>query len=85
MDINLFVLLFTIMVSGISYSLPVPLFPVLSLERGFSESYVGLIFSIYSISNILAIPFINQLINYFKRFDLLIYSCLFKVCLLYVI
>ena len=64
------------MVAGINYSLPVPLYPNLAFQMGFDESYVGFIFCLYSLANIIFIPLSNKLITYFTRFNLLIIALL---------
>lgn len=61
--------------AAISYSLPIPLYTELAYRRGYSESFVGFVFSIYSIANITLIPFTNRLIFLIGRYNLLVLSC----------
>ena len=79
MNFDLYIFLYTVTVTGIAYTLPVSLYPNLAIEKGYSESYVGFIFSIYCIGNLLTIPFTNNLIAYFKRYNLLVISFILKV------
>jgi MFS family permease len=62
--------------TAISYSLPIPLYTKIAYSRGFSESFVGFVFSVYSLANIAMIPFTNKLIEKIGRFNLLIIACL---------
>lgn len=79
MNFDLIIFLYTVTVTGISYTLPISLYPNLALKRDYSESYVGIIFSLYCVGNLLTIPFTNNLIAYFKRYNLLIISVFLKV------
>ena len=79
MNINIVIFLFTITTAGIFYSLPIPLYPDLALSKGYSDSYIGVIFAFYSVANLILIPFISHLIVKYGRFNLLIISLLAKV------
>jgi len=72
MNINTKIFLFTAAINGITYSITPTLYPNLSYSKGFTESFVGIIFSLFSFGNIFFIPFTNNLILYFSRFSLLI-------------
>lgn len=65
--------------TAISYGLPTLLYTKIAYERGYSESFVGFVFAIYSITNILILPFTNVFIKKVGRFHLLIISNLMKV------
>lgn len=52
------ILLFLVNIgSAIGYSLIAPLFPLIALKRGLSESLIGLIIAAFAISNALTTPF----------------------------
>lgn len=72
MNINTKIFLFTAAINGITYSITPTLYPNLSYTKGFTESFIGIIFSLFSFGNIFFIPFTNSLIVYFSRFSLLI-------------
>lgn len=74
MNSNLIILLFSITTAGIFYSMPIPLYPKLCMKKGYSDSFIGIVFSMYSIVNLFLIPFISNLISKFTRFNLLILS-----------
>lgn len=65
--------------TAISSSLIAALYTELAYDIGFSESFVGLLFSVYSLTNLLIIPFTNNLIHSIGRFNLLVITNLIKV------
>ena len=59
-------------VTGINYSLPIALLTQICYSRDFTETFVGFVFAVYSLSNLATIPFTNNLITKLGRFNLLI-------------
>lgn len=91
MDHNFIILLYSGMMSGISYSVTAALYPNMAFTKGFSETYVGIIFSLYCFGNLIFVPFTNKFIQYFTRFNLLliavflnIFSILLYICLFFI-
>ena len=62
---NSYIILLTILnlLSATGYSIIAPLLPIISSEHQISETISGLIFSSYSIANIIIIPFIPNIFN----------------------
>lgn len=79
MSNDLFVFFSVNVATAISYSLPIAMYTKIAYERGFSESFVGFVFAIYSVANICVIPFTNKLIFKVGRFNLLVISNIIKV------
>lgn len=66
--ISQIVLLFSINVlSAIGYSLLAPLYPSEAISKGVEEYQIGLIFSFFAISNLIAIPLTPKLIGIYGR------------------
>mmetsp|Transcript_22260 Transcript_22260/g.23213 ORF Transcript_22260/g.23213 Transcript_22260/m.23213 type:complete len:540 (+) Transcript_22260:3-1622(+) len=76
---NKLILIYINVNTAITYTLPLPLFPTLAYNKGVNESLVGIIFAIYSITNILVIPNTNILVNYFGRKGFLILLHIAKI------
>lgn len=77
------ILFITNIAAGISYSLPTTLYPDSAMEKGYSEEFVGFVFSMYALANFLMIPFINKLISVFGRVRLLQFSSVLNVSSIY--
>lgn len=63
LNIFYFINIFT----AIFYGLPVPLLPILAYSRGVNESLLGIIFAIYSVANLIIIPYTNTMIDHYGR------------------
>jgi MFS family permease len=62
------IVLFSINVlSAIGYSLIAPLYPPVAAERGVKEYMVGLIISLFAITNFIVTPFSPQIISKYGR------------------
>lgn len=64
------VLFISNIVASISYSMQTPLFPDLA-SKFIEETYIGIIFSMYSLACLICIPFGNQLISKYGKVNLL--------------
>ena len=60
--------------SGIGFSIILPLFPTFGLKNGLPESSIGCIIGIFSLSRIFISPFTSLLIKKFSRFKLLYFA-----------
>lgn len=72
MDINFIIFLFTALITGITYSITTPLYPYLANKNNYSDSFIGMIFSLYSLGMMIFIPFTTKFILFFSRFRLLL-------------
>ena len=73
-------LLFMINVlSAIGYSLLAPLYPTVAKSKGVEEYLIGLIFSFFAFSNIIAIPLTPKLISKFGRRKLFYIAMIIEV------
>lgn len=74
------ILLFTInILSAIGYSLIAPLYPSIAIKKGLSEYAIGIIFSCFSISNIIFIPLSPKFIKHYGRRQLLYIALITEV------
>ena len=60
--------------SGIGFSIILPLFPPFGLKNGLPESSIGCLIGIFSLSRIFISPFTSLLIKKFSRFKLLYFA-----------
>jgi len=75
-----FSFLFIVMIeSAIGYALITPIYPSLAMQRGLTESFIGIVFSCFPIASIIVIPFIPYLIKKFGRINLLYFSLVLEV------
>ncbi len=65
--------------SAIGYSLIAPLYPTVAKDKGVDDSMVGIIFSFFAISNIVAIPLTPRLIAKYGRRKLFYISMMIEV------
>ena len=73
-------LLFSINVlSAIGYSLLAPLYPTVAKSKGVEEYQIGIIFSFFAISNIIAIPLTPKLIGIYGRRKLFYIAMIIEV------
>lgn len=76
---KVFILFLVNVTTAVFYSMPIPMYPTLAYKRGVDESLVGLIFAIYSVANLVIIPYTNYLIENLGRIKLLLILTLIKV------
>ena len=79
MENQILVYFYINVIAGISYTLPIPLFPTLAYSRGVNETMLGFIFAVYSISSVFLIPFSNTFISYFGRIKSMFILIFFKI------
>jgi len=81
----IFLLFMIMLLSGIGYSLMNPFYPSVATSKGLTESVIGLIFSCFAISSVIAIPIITYLIKKFGRMELLYFSLILEVKLIFIV
>ena len=64
--------------SGIGFSIILPLFPSFALKYGLPESSIGCLIGIFSLSRIFISPFTSLLIKKFSRYKLLYFATFFE-------
>lgn len=72
------VLFFMNLLSGIGFSILSPLFPSIGTKNGLTESLVGWVIGIFSLSSTCIAPFTPLLIKKFNRINLLYFSTFFE-------
>ena len=75
----IFLLVIVNIISGVGYSLCAPLFPIIALEKGITESTIGLIISAYPISNLLITPFGSKIFKLIGKGNVFLLAIILEV------
>jgi MFS family permease len=76
---KIFLLFFINVLSAIGYSLLAPLYPSVAKLKGVDEYMIGIIFSVFAVSNIISIPLTRVLIMKMGRRNLFYLAMLIEV------
>jgi len=77
------ILLFLINIgSSIGYGIVAPLFPYIAVQRGISESIIGLVIGAFAIGNSMIIPFTQTLIKIYSKRKIFLLALFTEVLLI---
>lgn len=68
-------LLFVInIISGVGYSIVAPLYPAIAFSRGLDDFLIGIVISIYAVSNLFVTPFAHTIFEKYGKKRTFVYA-----------